>query len=252
MSYKKEAKIISREREEQFGDDPDSPQQLALIADEIEATIKGTKKAIYKVGELLVQAKKLVGHGKFKKWINERFEDLSYPTAVNCMRVYKCCLGRPSIVNSIGTSILYQIAAPAFPTNLREYIFEHGDELSKIKNEHMKKIVTRFKKGQLNIGSPEIVELFKFNQNMATYKTYEKKVTEGMDKIKKLEDAVLATTNKFEWPIHPEEQQTILSKDQSNEVKEIIANIISAVNTLLPERSDTGIKPTLKLIKGSK
>ena len=253
MQYRKEARRISEERKEQFADDPDSPQQLASIGDEIEARIQGTKKEIYKIGELLVGAKEILRYGKFKKWVKERFgNELSYQTAINWMRVYKCCLGRPSIVNTISTSILYQLAAPSFPKTLRTHIFEHADDLNEIKNKDMKKIIEEFKKGKLAMDSPQIQELFKFNRNRTTYKNYAKQVTDGIDQVRKLKDTVLSATNKFEWPIHPEKKQTILSNNQWTEVDESIDEIITAIKAMKPEKSSISIKPELKLIEGSK
>jgi hypothetical protein len=239
-------------RKEQFANDPESPQQLSLIADEIEARIKGTKKEIYKIGELLVQAREIVGHGKFKKWIAKRFDDLSYQTALHWMRVYNCCLVDPSIMDTMGISVLYQMAAPDFPKVLKEYLFDHRDQLGKIKNKDMRKIVKDFKSGKLTLKSPEIKKLVKFNRNIGKCNNYTKKVTKCIDQIKKLKDVVLSTTNKFQWPVHPKEKEIILSKDQWNETNDIITKITNAVTDLLPEQSDTKIRPKLELVAGNK
>jgi len=245
----KKASDISKKREEQFMNESENPQQLPLIEDEIKARIRRTKKEIYKIGELLVKAKSLVPPGKFKSWIKENFEDLSYPTAVNFMRVYKCCLGRPSIVQTIGISILYQITAPSFPRDLRKHIFEHGDIPRKIRNKDMKEIAERFKRGELNTGSPEIKNLLKFNQDMRKYNEYEKNIIERIEEIKSLRDKVTTVADKFEWPIHIEKQKPILNEEQRDEVNCIVLEIQNAAFSLLPEEDNENIKPMFEIVR---
>jgi hypothetical protein len=119
------------------------------------------KKEIFHIGELLTEAKQIVGHGNFKQWVADTF-DFSYETANNCMNVYKACLGHPEIVTTIKASVLYKIAAPGFPTDLREYIFEHGN--SRYTNSDIQDLLDRYKAGELDLGSAEVKKFFNQNQ----------------------------------------------------------------------------------------
>ena len=68
------------------------------------------------------EGKKLVGHGNFENWCKEKFS-FSKQTANNFMNVYIRCLGRPEIVRTLNKSILYKLASPNFPDELRENLF---------------------------------------------------------------------------------------------------------------------------------
>src|SRR4030042_185321 len=95
--------------------------RLGRIVKEVKHRVLICKKEIFNIGELLVEAKKIVGHGNFKKWIADTF-DFSYETANNFMNVYNACLANPSLVGTIKASVLYQISSPGFPPDLREHL----------------------------------------------------------------------------------------------------------------------------------
>ena len=125
--------------------------RLPDIVEEIYYRVRITKKEIFNIGELLVEAKQIVGHGNFKKWIADYF-DFSYETAKNFMNVYAACLAEPDVVTTMKASVLYRISAPGFPEDLREYIFEQGDiSLSRVDDFWRKD-----KTGELDLESEEV------------------------------------------------------------------------------------------------
>jgi hypothetical protein len=140
--------------------------RLDDIVLEVKTRVKICKREIYFIGELLVEAKKIVGHGNFKNWIAETFE-FSYETANNYMNVYNACLGNPFYADSIKASVLYQIAAPSFPKDLREHLFEHeGWELKNFTNADIRDLLIKYKAGELDLESEGIKKLFNRNRRM--------------------------------------------------------------------------------------
>lgn len=138
-------------------------ERLGFIVDEINTRMGIGKKEIYLVGELLVEAKEIVGHGNFQEWIGHTF-DFSYETAVNFMNVFKVCLGNPAIVETMKASVLYQIAAPGFPADLREHIFETGRPLENFSSRDLRELLEKYKAGELDEESDGVKKYFEKNQ----------------------------------------------------------------------------------------
>ena len=140
-----------------------APHQLEQLKKEINLRVKITKNEIFKIGELLNYAKNLCQQEgiKFQEWISKNF-DFSYETANNFMNVYKNCFGFRSIAMNISPSILYKIAAPSFPDELRNYLFD-TDNLNKITNGKLKEIVQKYKEGGFEAIQDDIEE---FNRGL--------------------------------------------------------------------------------------
>lgn len=139
---------VSFERQRMFGISTLSPEtQLEILLKEIKIRVKITKSEIFKIGELLIHAKKICqqeGKG-FQDWITNNL-DFSYETANNFMNVYKHCLGVREIAMNVKPSILYQISAPSFPDELREYLFD-AEQLNEMTNGKLTEITRKYKEG---------------------------------------------------------------------------------------------------------
>jgi len=133
--------------------------RLEMIEKEVKLRVKITKNEIFKIGELLCLAKNICKQEgtKFQEWILERF-DFSYETAHNFMNVYIHCYGLRTVAMSVKASILYKIAAPSFPEELREYLFTQG-RLDKLTNKAFGKITAKYKEGGLEAIEEEVAEL---------------------------------------------------------------------------------------------
>jgi hypothetical protein len=153
-------------------------KRIKYIVEEIKYRVKICKKEMFEIGGLLTEAKQIVGHGKFKQFIEDNF-DFSYETANNFMNVYKTCLASPQIVTSLKASVLYQIAAPGFPADLRQYIFEHVDDvytwkdtpvkLEEITNQDIKELLKKYKAGEIDNESEEIKKIFEENKKISQF-----------------------------------------------------------------------------------
>lgn len=240
------AKKKVKKLKEEKASDSKKQNELPQIVDEIRKITINVKGEMYRIGELLVRGKRIVGHGKFKEWVKDNFE-FSYQTAKNFMNVYEHCLGRPELVRTIKASILYMIAAPDFPEDLRKHILENGKKLKTIKNKKMREIYRKFKERKLDLESPEIKKLFKKNKRTVADEGYAEEISDRLGKIEKLTSTVLSMTSKIEWPIHPSTKQVELEDDELKEVNQLIKKIVNAVQDLRPGHSDQDDKPKLSL-----
>lgn len=223
MSKKK----ISKEKL-RIVDDVDQ-EQLPQICKDILDITTNMKTDIYRIGELLVKAKKILKHGGFTEWIDTNFE-FSSQQANNFMNVYRHCLGRPELVKTIKASLLYQITSPGFPEDLRKHILSNGKNLKRIKGKEFRKVYDKFKKGELDLESKEIKRLFKQNKN----KAYEKEIADQIAKLKKIKASIFTMTNKFKWPLHPVTQYADVNIEQMKQINELIDEIVGAIKDLKP------------------
>lgn len=138
-------------------------QSLEHLRDEIRTRIKISQQEIFKIGELLTQAKKLCRQDgiSFKNWINDNFE-FSYETANNFMNVYKYCFGLHEFVFKIPISILYKVCSPSFPDELRDFFFTEGN-LEKMTNGKLQNLISKFKEGGIEAIEEDIEEFKNVN-----------------------------------------------------------------------------------------
>jgi len=242
-----EIKKVSMERRQEFADDRNNVQQLPLIAKEIKLRAISIKRNMFEIGKLLTQAKKLTDHGKFKKWVRKNC-DFSYPTANNLMKVYACCLKKPQLVTTIQTSILYQVASKKFPQDLRKYLFKHGDYLEKISNKQIKNILKQYKAGEINLKSPEIKGLLKYNKNKKKYANYQKRIEQNIKLLEKLKNTVAGIAEKIGWPIASNEKLTELTSEQKKMIEDSIKDIVKVIEEARPEyKVNENMKPELEV-----
>jgi hypothetical protein len=225
---------IAKKREEYFND-PGDKNQLPLIVKEINARVLNGKREIYEIGRLLTKAKSLVGHGNFKQWVKDNFEEISYQTARNFMNVYRYCLGRPELVESIKASVLYMIATDKFPQDLREYLFENADDLDQISNKRLKKLYEKFKRGEMDLKSPEIKALRKFNRKEPQYASYKAQLNLAISGLKKLKEVILKSSKDIIWPISPSGEKSELNPRLAKEVEDLMADIDATIQGIKPD-----------------
>jgi hypothetical protein len=233
-------------RMEQFGNEPDNPQQLPLIIDEIRARAGNLKGQMFEIGKLLVEAKKLVRHGKFKKWIREHFE-FSYPTANNFMNVYNNCLHLKWIAKSLDLSVLYQLASPKCPDDLREFFGEIGEGLKDISKPEIKSIIERFKEGEIDLESPEIKGLIKYDEDHSAYTGHKKLIDQLLHQLEELRDIILKKVRGLRWPIVSEEETIEMTNEQIEAANDLITEMSEAILGIVPKGGLVKkVKPTLE------
>jgi hypothetical protein len=238
---------IAKERAEQFGDTPEDKKQLPLIVNEIRARTFNIKNEMYKIAELLVRGKNLHEHGEFQQWIEENF-DFSYSTANNLTRVHKYCLGRPELVNSMKSSVLYRISSKKFPKDLRKYLFKNGNKLKNIKIKEIKRICKRFKEGKIDLESPEIKNLIDYHKSEDQYDRYSAELEEVIESLSNLDRTVAKMVKEITWPTFKNTNQVQSSKANKRTIKEHFDKIKAAIESTEPEITVVK-KPKLKTSK---
>jgi hypothetical protein len=95
--------------------DPDNARTLARHATEIRRLGKQVASEVIEIGRLLVESKKLAGHGNWLSWLEREFQ-WTDDTALNFMRVHELVKNRNfRDLSHIPLSGLYMLAAPSTP-----------------------------------------------------------------------------------------------------------------------------------------
>ena len=107
--------------------------KLQMLADDIRALSKQTRESVIAIGEKLIEAKKIVGHGNFLPWIEAEF-GWAERTAQNFMEVAKAASKSAKFADlDVPISALYLLAAPNTPEEAIEVVaarVEGGEKLS--------------------------------------------------------------------------------------------------------------------------
>jgi len=238
--------------------------RLADIYDEIHYRLFDIKNHMFVIGDLLTQAKEMVRHGNFKEWIEKHF-DFGYQTANNFMNVYRYCLEIPEVVSTIKPSVLYQIASPNFPADLREHLFEHHHELDDIDNKTIREICKKFKEGEIDLDSPEVKSLIQYDEDKVAFAEYFEKAEESLRRLEQFKRGLgKLTWTRPNWQYYlrlwggyepkdgeeipeppsnwssdygrkyEENRIVLLSKEQEERLKKYYKEILQMVNTMFP------------------
>jgi hypothetical protein len=206
---------IRSERESTFEgpiiDEDDVPDYISSIWREISHRLKSMPYQAYEVGNLLYLLKKHLPHGKFDDWIL-KYLPISKSTATNFMRVYRCLLGHPEILEFFKQSVLYEICAPSFPPNFRRFIFENIDGPLDAKKAELLEIAIKWKNGEVTSKSPEVQRLLKKNRFESEAKKYIDELT-SLEKVLKISAKKINGFNRINDP-HP-----FLSEDDNEKDK---------------------------------
>lgn len=138
-------------------------KQLESLKNEIQVRLRITAQEIFLIGELLILSKQICRTGgfKFQEWISENFT-FSYETANNFMNVYKHCLGYRELAMQIKPSVLYKLASPGFPNELRRYLFEET-RIDELTNGRLRRITEKFKAGGFKAIQEDVERLSRAN-----------------------------------------------------------------------------------------
>lgn len=235
------------DRNENFGDTPENSNQLPLIENEIRCLVGMVKANLLEIGDLLVQGKKILGHGKFKPWVKDL--GFRYSTANNYMRLHLVCAGFPEAVENIPLSSLHQITSKKCPEKLSEFLIKNNKKLEKkkIPAKNMKRLIQQFKKKEIDLESPEIQSLLKYDAKLTRVNDYKVKINDSIASIEKLNKYVDDFVKKFEWPKLDDSQETYFSKKMDSKNTCLLENIKTKIENLDPRHKIVReIRPRLK------
>ncbi len=112
-----------------------SKKHISVIEDKIHSHINIIKISYIAIGKLLHEAKEVLGHGEFKKWVEKRFKsELPYSTAnlyKNTYDQYEQLLegGKDAeivhnVMNSLPASFLVHMTQKRFPDGVKQVIYK--------------------------------------------------------------------------------------------------------------------------------
>ncbi|MBO3463076.1 DUF3102 domain-containing protein [Aetokthonos hydrillicola Thurmond2011] len=128
--------------------------RLLELAEDTKRRLKRTVEDIYHIGLNLIEAKEILGHGKFKAWLKSELT-IDPSTSENFINVAKMLQAKngkfPLLATqnfpdlAIAPSILYELAAPSTPESARDEIINRATSGEKISFLDAKKIIKTYK-----------------------------------------------------------------------------------------------------------
>jgi hypothetical protein len=107
--------------------DPDNARTLASYANEIRVLRKQASSDIIEIGRMLIESKKLAGHGNWLDWLEREFR-WTDDTALNYMRVHDLVKNRNfRDLSNIPVSGLFLLAAPSTPEPAKQEIISRAE-----------------------------------------------------------------------------------------------------------------------------
>jgi hypothetical protein len=92
--------------------DQDTRAFVQQKAAETHGYLKHTAETMIKIGQNLQAVKQRIGHGRFMAWVQAEF-DMSYHTALNCMRIAERFGDKFRNILNLPSSVLYVLAQPS-------------------------------------------------------------------------------------------------------------------------------------------
>jgi hypothetical protein len=125
------------------GYEPPTVQQLDKLRESIIAHVGHIQESIVRVGDALLQARKLVKHGEWGTWLHANFL-WSEKTARNYMNVAEAFKTETvSDLNKIDSSVLYMLASPRVPEAAREVALEEARNGGAVTKARAKEIIAK-------------------------------------------------------------------------------------------------------------
>jgi Protein of unknown function (DUF3102) len=125
--------------------DPDNACALARYANDIRALRKRASSDIIEIGRMLIEGKKLAGHGNWLSWLEREFQ-WTDDTALNYMRVHDLVKNRNfRDLSNIPVSGLFLLAAPSTPEVAKLEAISRAEAREPVTLNTVKEIVGRAK-----------------------------------------------------------------------------------------------------------
>jgi hypothetical protein len=128
--------------------DPDNARTLARCANDIRSLRKRVSSDIVEIGRMLIESKKLAGHGNWLSWLEREFQ-WTDDTALNYMRVYELVKSRNfRDLSNIPISGLFLLGAPSTPEGAKQEATSRAEAGEPIPLNTVKEIVKRAKQDE--------------------------------------------------------------------------------------------------------
>jgi hypothetical protein len=143
-----------QEPEEDYGVNEWDKPKLDMLGNKIEAEMICIKKKVYIVGKWLYEAKDMLAHGQFMKWVEKRFRgDLAYSTAWLYAAIYKSLEDHKDLIEVYPLTVLADVRN--YPLEVMVVIKEHREEYKAVHKQVMGQYKA-WKRGKIDL--PEFVK----------------------------------------------------------------------------------------------
>lgn len=148
-------------------------EKISLIECEVglKDAIRTLKKAKYRIGQWYHLAKEACKRSeliiKYQDWCEKFGNEIPYSTAMRYRNVFKTCANHPEWVETFSLSILGKLSTPDCPEDFRQYLFENGRP--DISNKDYDHVLNLYKAGDIDLHSPEMEALCRFDEKRDEY-----------------------------------------------------------------------------------
>ncbi len=204
---------------------PQHERELASVKVELTEMLRQTTPHLIESGRLLIQAKRLAGHGYFLKWLNENF-NMSAKTANRFMSVVQLVdrfnIQEPLLSQVLGLDLktLYELAAKSTPLSVQQDLL---DQLT-LEREINYDLVRIFKRdaGAINSNKPASSELSGLTERL-------QRCTEWVHK----HPAALESSSALNEVSH---QELYLCHEKLQQVSSVIESILEQAESQLDQK----------------
>lgn len=118
---------------------PEERDVVRAAAERVRVRISRTAADIIEIGRDLIDVKARLGHGHFLKWIEAEF-GMSQQAANNFVHVAERFAGKLPTVGSLAATVLYALAAPSTPDDVRAEVTERAARGESVSLEEVKRL----------------------------------------------------------------------------------------------------------------
>ena len=119
--------------------------QISLVIQqrtgEIKERLQRSAQDIWEIGKCLVEVREKLKYGQFQSWLQSEF-NWSRRMAYNFIQVYEAFDSRANLAQvNLATSVLYLLAAPSTPPELREEVLHQAKEGQKVTYSEVRQVL---------------------------------------------------------------------------------------------------------------
>lgn len=145
---------------------------LDLIVDEIRLRTSIAGEQVFYIGQLLYEAKKLLPHGGYEKWIERYLQNISLSTAKNFRDVYETFALAPNSIRLLQKSILYFLSSDKCNEQLKDAYLNAEEVNTSITLKEVMALSVKMNKQELTIDSPEVSRFINLEQDRIKLRKY--------------------------------------------------------------------------------
>jgi hypothetical protein len=130
-------------------------RRILNIQLDIDKNLNEVKFRFFEIGKLLSQAKGILGHGTFQRWIEETWRgQLPYPTAACYRAIYERFKYQKEKITVLPITLLQQMAQDTFPDEIIKMITDNPEAFKNNASE-IRAAYADFKKGEIDLSEFE-------------------------------------------------------------------------------------------------